>query len=420
VRQSKIVIIGGGFGGLNVAKQLKGTLKDVLLLDMTNHHLFQPLLYQVATAGLSPADIAIPLRQILRHHKNVTVLMGKVIAIKKEDHYIILEDGERIGYDFLVVAVGARHSYFGHEEWSKLAPGLKTVDDAVDIRQRLLLSFEIAERLIDDPREVQKYLTFVIIGGGPTGVEMAGAIAEIAHQTLLKNFRRINPADAKIYLIEAAAQILPIYSEKLSARAKQDLEKSGVIVITGKKVTEVTEKGVSVDGEWIESHNLLWAAGNQGAPVLQTLEAPCDRQGRIIVGPDLTIPGHPEIFVIGDAACAFNEEKKPLPGVAPTAVQQALYVANILKKEIPQSHRKPFRYRDKGSMATIGKFKAIAQIGKVELTGLAAWLVWCFVHILYLIGFKNRLSVMMQWSMMYIAANRGVRLIYRSIDLSTK
>ena len=415
MRQSKIVIVGGGFGGLNIAKALKRSRKDVLLIDKTNHHLFQPLLYQVASAALSPADIAIPLREILRNHENVTVIMGEVESVHREEKYIVLENGEKVGYDFLVLAVGARHSYFGKDEWERVAPGLKTIRDAVHIRQHVLLSFETAERL-DDPAKSAKYLSFVVIGGGPTGVEMAGAIAEIAYKTMFKNFRRINPAKSKIYLIEALPHILPMYSENLSLRARSDLEKDGVIVLTGKKVTEITENGIRVESEFIESHNLIWAAGNQAAPVLKTLGVPLDRQGRAIVEPDLSIPGHPEVFVIGDAACVLGKDNKPLPGIAQPAIQQGCYVAKILRKEIPKAKRKPFRYFDKGSMATIGKFKAVAQIGKVELTGFIAWAAWCFIHILYLIGFKNRLSVMIQWSMMYFTAKRGSRLIYRPIE----
>jgi len=415
MRQSKVVIVGGGFGGLNIAKALKRSRKDILLIDKTNHHLFQPLLYQVASATLSPADIATPLREVLRNNDNVTVLMGEVVKVNKQEKFVVLDDGEKVGYDFLVLAVGARHSYFGNDHWEKFAPGLKTIRDALHIRQHVLLSFEIAER-IDDPKESAKYLSFVVIGGGPTGVEMAGAIAEIAYKTMFKNFRRINPAKAKIYLIEAMPQILPMYSERLSQRAKKDLEKDGIIVMNGKKVTEINEHGVQIEGEFIDSHNIIWAAGNQAAPVLKTLDVPLDRQGRVLVEPDLTIPGHPEIFVIGDAACSIGKDGKPLPGIAPTAIQQASYVSKILAKETPKANRKPFRYFDKGSMATIGRFKAVAQIRKLELTGFIAWAAWCFIHILYLIGFKNRLSVMMHWSMMYFTAKRGARLIYRPIE----
>ncbi len=415
MRHNKIVIVGGGFGGLNIAKDLKNTKEDILLVDKTNHHLFQPLLYQVASAALAPADIAIPLREILRNNQNVSVIMGDVTAVNKENKEVTLGNGERIGYDYLVLAVGARHSYFGNDKWEKFAPGLKTVSDAINIRQHVLMSFEKAERL-DNLAESAKYLNFVIIGGGPTGVEMAGAIAEIAYKTMFKNFRRINPACSKIYLIEAMPFILPMYSQKLSIHAKKDLEKLGVIVMTGKKVTDVNERGVQVEGEFIESENVIWGAGNQASPLLKTLGVALDRQGRVVVEPDLSVPGHPEIFVIGDAACALGKDGKPLPGIAPTAMQQGHYVAKILRKEIPKAERKPFEYFDKGSMATIGKFKAIAKVGKFEFTGFIAWAAWCFIHILYLIGFRNRLSVMLGWSSMYFTAKRGSRLVYRSIE----
>jgi NADH:ubiquinone reductase (H+-translocating) len=415
MRHTKIVVIGGGFGGLNVVKGLKKTRQDLLLIDRTNHHLFQPLLYQIASAALSPADIAIPLREILRNQDNASVIMGDVVEVDKKNKQITMFDGEKIGYDFLVIAVGARHSYFGNDRWEKFAPGLKTLQDAIQIRQQVLLSFEKAERL-EDLSESHKYLNFVVIGAGPTGVEMAGAIAEIAYQTMFKNFRRINPALSKIYLIEALPYILPMYSHKLSLKAKKDLEKLGVIVINGNKVTDVAEDGVQIQGEFIESVNLIWAAGNQASPLLKTLDVPLDRQGRVKVESDLSIPGHPEIFVIGDAACALGKDGQPLPGIAPTAIQQAKYLVKILSQEVPKNQRSPFRYFDKGSMATIGKFKAVAKIGRLEFSGFLAWAAWCFIHILYLIGFSNRVTVMMQWSIMYFTSKRGVRLIYRPID----
>ncbi len=415
MRRTKTVIVGGGFGGLNVAKGLKNANHDILLIDKTNHHLFQPLLYQVASAALSPADIAIPLREIFRYQENVSVIMGDVVAIDKKEKIIVLKNGDRIGYDFLVLAVGARHSYFGNDQWEELAPGLKTIADALAIRQHVLLSFEKAERL-NNLAESAKYLNFVVIGGGPTGVEMAGAIAEIAYKTMFKNFRRINPACSKIYLVEALPFILPMYSQALSMKAKKALEDLGVIVMNGKKVTGITAEGVQTEGEFIPSQNVIWAAGNQASPLLKTLDTPLDRQGRVIVEPDLTIPGHPEIFVIGDAACAIGKDGKPLPGIAPTAIQQASYVAKILRKETPKASRRPFSYFDKGSMATIGKFKAVAKVGRFEFSGFLAWAAWCFIHIAYLIGFRNRFSVMTEWSVMYFTSKRGARLIYRSID----
>jgi NADH dehydrogenase len=331
---SKVVIVGGGFGGLNVAKKLKKCQLDILLIDKTNHHLFQPLLYEVASAALSPGEIAIPIREILRKQDNATVMMGEIVQIDKQARRVILGNGERIGYDYLVLAVGARHSYFGKDDWEKFAPGLKTIKDALKIREEILISFEKAERL-DNLEEAAKYLNFVIIGGGPTGVEMAGAISEIAHKTMFKNFRRIKPETSKIFLVEAAPRILQAFPEKLSEKAKAGLEKIGVTVITGKKVTNITDEGVQVEEVFYPCKNIIWAAGNQASPLLKTLNVPLDRQGRVIVEPDLSIPGNPEIFVIGDASTSMDKEGKPLPGVAPVAIQEGKYVASILKKELP-------------------------------------------------------------------------------------
>jgi NADH dehydrogenase len=343
--------------------------------------------------------------------------MGDVVQIDKNKRMIVLANGDTIDYDYLVLAVGARHSYFGNDAWEKYAPGLKTIKDALKIREDILISFERAERL-DNLKEAEKYLNFVIIGGGPTGVEMAGAIAEIARKTLFKNFRRIKPEESKIYLVEAAPHILPMYPPKLSQRAKQDLEHLGVIVIEGKKVTQINDDGVQVEDTFYPCKNVIWAAGNQASPILKTLDVPLDRQGRVIVEPDMSIPNHPEIFVIGDAACAMGENQKPLPGVSPVAIQEGRYVAKIIKNEIPKESRPPFKYFDKGSMATIGKFKAIAMIGKLEFTGIIAWLMWCFIHIVYLIGFRNRLTVMLEWMLFYITGQRGARLIYGSVEKS--
>jgi NADH dehydrogenase len=412
---SKVVIVGGGFGGLNVAKNLKECQLDILLIDKTNHHLFQPLLYEVASAALSPGEIAIPIREILRKQDNVTVMMGEIVQIDKQAHQVILGNSERVDYDYLVLAVGARHSYFGNDAWEKFAPGLKTIKDALTIREEILISFEKAERL-DSIAEAAKYLNFVIIGGGPTGVEMAGAISEIAHKTMFKNFRRIKPEKSKIYLVEAAPRILQAFPEKLSAKAKEGLEKLGVSVITGKKVTNINEEGVQVEDIFYPCKNIIWAAGNQASPLLKTLDVPLDRQGRVVVEADLSIPGHPEIFVIGDAATSIGKDGKSLPGVAPVAIQEGKYVASILKKQLPKGQRPPFVYFDKGSLATIGKGKAIAWVGKVQLYGILAWFMWCFVHIAYLIGFRNRLSVMIEWFIFYITGQRGARLIYSSVE----
>ncbi len=412
---TKLVIVGGGFGGLTVAKALKKADLDILLIDKTNHHLFQPLLYQVATAALSPGEIATPIREILRHQENTSVIMGDVEKIDTKGRKLVLQNGDTISYDYLVLATGARHSYFGNDQWEPLAPGLKTIQDALKIREQVLISFEKAERM-DLISEAEKYLNFVIIGGGPTGVEMAGAIAEIANKTLFKNFRRIKPERSKIYLIEALPHILPMYPESLGIHAENDLKEMGVRVITKKKVTNITEEGVQIEDEFIPSVNIIWAAGNQASPLLKSLDVPLDRAGRVIVEPDLTIPGHPEVFVIGDAALAKDNDGKPLPGIAPTAIQQGKYVAKIIKKQVPKEDRSPFKYFDKGSMATIGTKKAIAMMGKLKITGFLAWLAWCFIHIVYLIGFRNRFAVMVEWFYCFVTGQRGVRLIYRSIE----
>lgn len=413
--KKKVIIIGGGFGGLNTAKGLKKANCDILLIDRTNHHLFQPLLYEVASAALSPGDIAIPIREILRHQGNARVIMGNVTAIDKEQKQVQLSNGERYGYDYLVIATGANHAYFGNDIWETYAPGLKTIADALKIRERVLISFEKAER-VEHVEEGSKYLNFVLIGGGPTGVEMAGAIAEIAYKTMFKNFRKINPAQAKIYLIEAMPFILPMYSQKMSLRAKHDLEKMGVKVLTNTKVLNVNENGVQIEGEFIESKNIVWCAGNQASPLLKTLALSLDRQGRAIVESDLSIPDHPEVFVIGDAASVLGKDGRPLPATASPAIQEGHYIAHILKHEIPKDKRKPFSYFDKGSMATIGKCKAVARVGKMEFAGFFAWLAWCFIHIAYLIGFRNRAGVLLEWLFRYFTYQRGARLIYGSLD----
>ena len=412
---TKVVIIGGGFGGLNAAKVLKKAKIELLVIDKTNHHLFQPLLYQVATAALSPGEIAIPIREILRDQENVTVIMGDVINIDKSQKTLTLGNGDRVHYDYLIVATGARHSYFGNDQWEPFAPGLKTITDALNIRQDVLLSFEKAERL-DSISEAEKYLNFVVIGGGPTGVEMAGAIAEVAHKTMFKNFRRIKPQRSKIFLVEALPHILPSYPERLSKRAMRDLEKMGVRVMNEKKVTNITKDGVEIGGMFIPSRNVIWAAGNQASPLLKTLDVPLDRQGRVLVERDMSIPDHPEVFVVGDAAHFEEKEGHPLPAIAPVAVQQARFAAKIIRKSIPKEKRKVFKYHDKGSMATIGKSKAVATMGKMQFTGFIAWMAWCFIHIVYLIGFRNRFGVMVEWFYCFFTGQRGVRLIYKPIE----
>lgn len=415
---TKVVILGGGFAGLNAAKMLGGSKLDVWVIDKTNHHLFQPLLYQVASAALSPGDIAVPIREILSPYENITVLMGEVTSIDKEARQVVLRNGDRIGYEYLIIGVGARHSYFGNDSWEKLAPGLKTLNDALTIREKILISFEKAERC-DSISEAKKYLNFVIIGGGPTGVEMAGAIAEIAYETMLKNFRRIDTKKTKIYLIEGSPYILPVYPEKLSMKAQKYLESFGVQVLTGKRVTNVSAEGVTIENLFIATENILWAAGNQASPILKTLQVPLDKQGRVQVDADLSIPNYPEIFCIGDAGYALDQKGRALPALASVAVQQGRYVGQILRKRLSPKERPPFRYLDKGTMATIGKTKAVGLFGKIQFSGLFAWFTWCFVHIMYLVGFRNRLVVLLQWLFSYSSSQRGARLIYRdtqSID----
>lgn len=415
VARTEVLILGGGFGGLNTAKTLGNTKIHVEIIDKTNHHLFQPLLYQVASASLSPGDIAVPIREILSQYENITVLMGSVEEINLKAKEVVLKNGDRISYQYLVVALGARHSYFGKNEWEPLAPGLKTLTDALKIRENILLSFEKAERA-DSAQERKKYLNFVIIGGGPTGVEMAGAIAEIAYETMIKNFRNFDTSKTKIYLVEGHHHILAAYPEKLGLKAQKYLEDFGVSVITGKRVTNVTEEGVTIEDQFIPARNVVWAAGNQAAPVLQTMGVELDKQGRVKVGSDLSIPGHSDVFVIGDAACALDKNGNPLPGLAPVAVQQGRYIGRIIREEIPFEKRPPFQYFDKGTMATIGKTKAVGMFGKLQFSGFIAWLGWCFVHILYLIGFRNRLTVLTHWLFSYFTSQRGARLINRSID----
>lgn len=410
----KVVIIGGGFGGLSAAKALKNADVEITLIDKTNHHLFQPLLYQVATAALSPGDIAAPIREILRKQKNVRVIMGEVINIDAEKKKVILQD-DQFDYDYLIVAIGSRHSYFGKNEWEKYAPGLKTIADALSIRERILLSFEKAERAHNE-KEIQKFLTFVVIGGGPTGVELAGAIAEIAKKTMLKDFRKIDPSKTKIILVEALDRILSNYDSDLSEKGRVALEELGVNVRLNTKVTEINENGAQLDGEFIETSNVIWAAGNTIPSLIKTLNTETDRAGRVVVESDCSIKNHSEVFVIGDAALVI-QDGKPLPGVAPVAIQQGKYVAKIISEDLPEEKRKQFRYFDKGNLATIGRAKAVMQIGKLKASGFAAWLAWAFIHIMYLIGFRNRYKTMAEWIWYYITYRHGIRLITHKTDL---
>lgn len=407
-----VVIVGAGFAGLRCAMGLKNEPVRVTLIDKSNHHLFQPLLYQVATAGLSPADIAQPIRAVVRGGRNIEVIMEAVTGVDATNQDVLLVNRKKsINYDYLVIATGARHSYFAHPEWEKFAPGLKSIEDATAIREKVLLAFEHAEIECDSDAK-KRLLTFVIVGGGATGVEMAGSIAELAHRTVSKDFRHINAKAARIILIEAGPRLLSAFSEKLSAKAQKALEKLGVDVLTNARVEQVDEDGVVVSGQRIESCTVVWAAGVRASAAAGWLGAEADRAGRVKVRADLTIPGHPEIFVIGDTAAAMDEEGQSLPGVAPVAMQQGKYVASVIKKKLDGAQRiRPFHYVDKGSLATIGRSSAIAQIGKIQIWGLAAWIAWLAVHIFYLIGFRNRVLVLFQWAWAYLTFQRGARLI---------
>jgi NADH:ubiquinone reductase (H+-translocating) len=413
----RVVILGGGFGGLNAARSLKRADADVTLIDRRNFHLFQPLLYQVATGGLSPGEIASPLRYVLNRQKNTRVLLGEVVDIDVARREVVLKDNSRIPYDTLIVATGSTHSYFGHPEWAALAPGLKTVEDATEIRTRFLLAFERAEKETD-PEERRANLTFVIVGGGPTGVELAGAIGEISRDTLKNDFRRINPADANIFLIEGTPRLLPPYPPALSEAAERSLIKLGVQTRTGSMVTGIDENGVTVNSGGkeirIAAKTVFWAAGVQASPLGGILAAhtglKLDRAGRVPVEPDLSIAGHPEILVIGDLA-AFQQDGKQLPGVAQTAIQQGHYAAKLIEHRLRGEKARPFHYFDKGNLATIGRNHAVADIGPFKFSGFLAWLIWLFIHLLNIVEFESRLLIAMQWAYDYFTHNRGARLI---------
>jgi NADH dehydrogenase len=412
-----VVIIGGGFGGLTTAKRLKQAPVRVTLLDRRNFHLFQPLLYQVAIGGLSPANIAVPLRALLKRQKNTQVLLAEVVDIDIVNRRVLLSDGT-IPYDTLVVAAGARHHYFGHGEWEAKAPGLKTIEDATEIRRRILLAFEAAERESDAERQ-RAWMTFVVVGGGPTGVELAGALGELAHHTLRGNFQAIDPAEARILLVEGVDRLLPTYIPKLSAKAAEALARLGVTVRTGTVVTDVQPDAVALrSGEHVEriaTHTVLWAAGVDPSPLARILakatSAELDRAGRVVVQPDLTLPGHPELFVIGDMANYGHQTGKPLPGLAPVAIQQGRYVADLIRCRLGGQTLPPFRYKDRGTMATIGRAAAVVDLGWFRFSGFLAWLVWLFVHLMSLVTFGNRLLVLIQWAWNYITRNRSARLI---------
>jgi NADH dehydrogenase len=406
--QPHVVIVGGGFGGLTAARALAGRPVQVTLLDRRNHHVFQPLLYQVATAGLSATDIAAPLRHILRRHANVTVLLGEARRVDTAARKVVLDDGE-IGYDFLILAAGATHSYFGHDEWARHAPGLKTLEDALFIRRRTLLAFERAERETDPARR-RGLLTFVIIGAGPTGVELAGTLVEIARHTLRREFRRMDPAEARVVLLEGLDRVLPGYPPDLSEKARRQLVGLGAEVRTGARVTGVDADGVWLGTERLEAGTVLWAAGVAASPLGRSLGAPVDRAGRVQVGADLTVPGHPEVYVIGDLA-ALQQDGVPVPGVAPAAMQMGRHAARNVLRAVRGEARQPFRYVDKGSLATIGRKAAVALIGRVKLSGFPAWAAWLGIHIFFLIGFRNRFVVMMEWALAYMTHQRSARLI---------
>ncbi len=417
-KKPQVVIVGGGFGGLEAAKKLAGEDVRVTVIDRTNYHLFQPLLYQVATAALSPADIAAPVRAVLSKCKNMEVILAEVQSVDVAAKKIKTTDME-IPYDFLILATGARHSYFGHDEWEKLAPGLKSLEDAIELRRRLLMAFEYAEKITDEAAR-KAAMTFVIIGGGPTGVEMAGAIAEIARYTLAKDFRHIDPSQARVILIEGEPRLLASFPEDLSASATKQLVDLGVEVRTGVRATNLTETGLQVGDEFIPCRVKIWAAGNDASFVGKTLGVAVDRVGRVMVDDDLTIPGHPEVQVIGDLANFSHQTGQPLPGVSPVAMQQGRHAARNILRMIKNREPRPFRYWDKGSMATIGRNKAVADLNFVHLSGLPAWLVWLFVHIIFLVGFRNRLAVLFQWAWAYLTFNAGARLITRNFQSETR
>ena len=405
-----VVIVGGGFAGLDAARALRKAPVSVTLVDRRNHHVFQPLLYQVAAAALSPGDIASPIRWILRRQSNVRVLMADVTAVDPAGRAIVMDDGERLAYDYLILAPGATHSYFGRDDWAAHAKGLKTLDDALAMRRRMLLAFEEAEKEQDATRR-RHLLTFVLIGGGPTGVELAGALAEIARHTLRHEFDRIDPESARIVLIEAGPSILPAFPASLRDSARRALRTLGVEVWENARVTEVEAEAVQVGNDRIPAHTILWSAGVAAAALGKTLGVPLDRVGRVAVEPDLSIPGHPEIFVAGDLATFTHQTGAPLPGVAQVAKQQGVHAARNIAARLAGRPTTQFRYRDPGNMATIGRASAIADFGWLRVSGFIGWLMWLFVHILFLIGFRSRLSVLLQWAASYLTYQRSVRLI---------
>ena len=407
--RKRVVIIGGGFGGLTAARYLRHA--EVILIDRTNHHLFQPLLYQVAVAALPPGDIAWPLRTLFRSRPNVRVVMDEVVSIDRAARTVRLRDSSPITFDALIVAPGSRHAYFGHEEWEAFAPGLKTMADAVRLREKLLRAFEEAERR-RAATGTHDRLTFVIVGGGPTGVELAGALSEIGRKAMGPDFPSLQLDDLSILLVEGGPRLLPGFAPYLSAKATTGLERMGVTVKVNSLVSEVRADGVMIGNEWVSSTNVIWAAGNRASPLLDTLSVPQDSSGRIKVRPDLTVPDDPWIFVIGDAAHCMDNNGTPLPGLAPVAMQQGRYVAALIDQAPPHEQRRTFAYKNRGILATIGRAQAVAQFGPLHMSGLPAWLIWCFAHIFFLIGFRNRVRVISEWMWFYLTFKPGARLIF--------
>ena len=412
---TKIIVIGGGFGGLSFLQKARKSKNEFILIDKTNHHLFQPLLYQVATAVLSPADITVPLRNLFKNDKNVKTILSEVKEINKEKKEVTLDNAEVINYDKLIVSAGSSYSFFGKNEWSKFAKGLKVINDALDIREKILKAFEKAENEKDE-RIRKKYLNFVIVGGGPTGVELAGSIAEIAYKNMTKEFRNFSSKDANIYLLEAGDRILPSYSENLAKKSYKYLIDLGVKVITKERVENIEEMKVTTNKQVIDADNIIWAAGNEASPLIKHLDTETDNEGRALVNQDCSIKEDNEVYVIGDAANFITASGESLPGIAPVAIQQGRYVAHNVKKNIEKENRKPFKYSDKGTMATIGRFKAIGVVGNFELAGFTAWLFWSLIHLVYLIGYRSKILVAIEWIFAYFFNKRGTRLIYRDID----
>jgi NADH:ubiquinone reductase (H+-translocating) len=408
-QRPRVVIVGAGFGGLAAATALRKAPVDITVIDRRNYHLFQPLLYQVATAGLSPADIAAPIRGILRRQANVSVVLGRVTGIDTGAHEVIA-DGRRMGFDHLIIATGARHAYFGHDDWEEFAPGLKKIEDATFIRRKILLAFEKAETE-PDAEERRRLLNFVIVGGGPTGVEMAGAIAELARKALASDFRNIDPTSARVILVEAGERLLPAFRPSLSEAARRSLEKLGVEVLLKTAVTRCDADGVTLGEQRLESRTIVWAAGVRASAAGKWLDAPTDRVGRVMVAKDLSVPGQPNIFVIGDAAHVLDMDGKLLPGVAPVAKQQGYYVATLIKARLDGKATAPFRFKNPGTLATIGRKSAVVELGFISLSGFFAWLLWCVAHIYFLIGFRNRMVVALNWAWNYVTFQRGTRLI---------